>query len=144
MEFKDIYIQLFSTLFVLRDNTHNLHVNCAGKWSMYYHPFLSEVYTRADWKLDFLMESAKVQWITLPVQYAEIEISSKIVSYNEIEKNVDIQKEMMKEAMDYLMMYLWTRETAVIPFDSVLNTELIDYKKELRMFVFNNNAELGV
>jgi hypothetical protein len=52
---------------------------------MYYHPFLSEVYSFADEKIDWIMERAEYNHIELPKTYEQIQLESKILSYEIIE-----------------------------------------------------------
>ena len=144
MELKDIMNQIFSTLFVFRDNTHNLHVSCKGTGSMYYHPFLGDVYNFADSKLDRLMEHAQYEGVEIAKTYESIQIQSKILVYENIETRVDIQKNLVKTAMDKLMDNLRIRETACKETDTVLNTQIIDWRRELQVFIFKNNSELGL
>lgn len=144
MDLKDILKQLFSTMFVFRDNTHQLHVKCVGQWSMYFHPFLWDVYSFADWKLDWIMERAEFNHVELPKSYEQIQLESKILPYEIIEGQVDTQKQLVKEAMDTLCMYIDMWEKGCKESDTVLNTRLIDWKEELQILVRKNNRELWI
>ena len=90
------------------------------------------------------MEHSEFLRIELPKQYTEIQINSKIAQYEAIETDINKQKELLKEAMDYLIMFIGVWEDACIENDTVLNTTLIDYKKELSTFIYKNNSELGI
>ena len=144
MELKDILKQLFATMFVFKDNTHQLHVKCIGVGSMYFHPFLWEVYSFAEDKMDWIMERAEINKIELPKTYEQIQLESKILAYDIIEGQVDTQKQLVKEAMDTLCMYIDQREQWCKTTDTVLNTKLIDWKEELQILVRKNNRELWI
>jgi len=144
MELKDIIPQLFSTLFVFRDNVHNLHINCKWTGAMYYHKYLWEIYQRADDQLDRIMERGRFWDIDTPTQYAEIQIASKLEAYPTIEKDVNLQKKIMKQDMDYLEWFLKVWEEASIKFDGVVNTKIIDFRDQLGTYIYLNNLELGV
>jgi hypothetical protein len=69
---------------------------------------------------------------------------SKLLRNTLVEEKIEIQKDMVKWAMDQLRWYLmqwenWCKET-----DTILNNELIEYRKELENFIFLNDWELGV
>jgi len=48
------------------------------------------------------MERGRFWDIDTPTQYAEIQIASKLEAYPTIEKDVNLQKKIMKQDMDYL------------------------------------------
>lgn len=111
---------------------------------MYYHKYLWEIYQRADDQLDRIMERGRFWDIDTPTQYAEIQIASKLEAYPTIEKDVNLQKKIMKQDMDYLEWFLKVWEEASIKFDGVVNTKIIDFRDQLGTYIYLNNLELGV
>ena len=147
---EDILIEILSEFKKAEYKIHVLHTSMQGDAFLSYHPFLGDVYKFIQEQDDEIMESIEQLGYNVPTNLSEIikeekwEDEDSIIELQSQTPNVQEQLQLVENTLMTLKNILqqWIL-TAGMENDYVIQNNLIEYQKQIRIFERKNRRVMG-
>lgn len=131
--------KIFADFKVLSNKIHVLHVSMNTDLFLSYHPFLGEIYDFLEWQIDAIMEDMEQLGFKVPVNLDELLDESDIVELTEHIEDPKKQMPIVDSDLKYMIDNLQKGiELSGEKKDFVIQNNLIDLQKKLRIFKWKN------